>query len=183
MMLGIRTVVGNNPTGHALQYNASGANGAQPTAAQVAAEAAALKRKNAIAAQGSLTQMVKLSFPGKGSNSTPAHAMRDFKFKSVPTRSSGRCVQHALLAPAACADAIGGCSCAVFLFFFMFLSLSLSLCIVGTIKAIFSVQSATVSASIPLNICYVSAVIFNTSSSFPTRKVANFSSIPMIDNI
>ena len=77
MMLGIRTVVGNNPTGHSLVHPGSDQSGTAPTASQ----AADTRRKNAIAAQGSLTQMVKLSFPGNGSTSTPAHAMRDFKFK------------------------------------------------------------------------------------------------------
>lgn len=73
MMLGIRTVVGNNLTGHVLT--------AAPSSSDSAAD---LRRKEQEAAARRAkvgNQMLKLTFPGKGSSHTPAHAMRDFKFK------------------------------------------------------------------------------------------------------
>jgi hypothetical protein len=83
MMLGIRTVVGNNPIGHSL-LTAPSASGTAASAAEVASakkrvlsEAAAKRAKE----EALMHQTLKLTFPGKGSSHTPAHAMRDFKFK------------------------------------------------------------------------------------------------------
>jgi hypothetical protein len=97
MMLGIRTVVGSNPAGHTLSVNtvAAGAangihtdggvgvNGAAATAVAAAADAAKRKRDSMVlsASAADAPRMLKLSFPGRGSTLTPAHAMRDFKFK------------------------------------------------------------------------------------------------------
>lgn len=102
MMLGIRTVVGNNPTGHAVTLasapstasssSSSAANAAAAAAASnAAADADRRRRDERLAAakkaalleqqQQQTPQAQKLTFPGRGSSQTPAHAMRDFKFK------------------------------------------------------------------------------------------------------
>lgn len=93
MMLGIRTVVGNNPTGHSLALARDSSqsvevqiNGVANAESKAAAEAEAKRRRTRALAEAAAKEqqqpkMLKLSFPGKGSSHTPAHAMRDFKFK------------------------------------------------------------------------------------------------------
>lgn len=90
MMLGIRTVVGNNPTGHSLALSRDSVevqiNGVANAESKAAAEAEAKRRRTRALAEAAAKdqqapKMLKLSFPGKGSSHTPAHAMRDFKFK------------------------------------------------------------------------------------------------------
>lgn len=94
MMLGIRTVVGNNPTGHSLALARDSQsssvevqiNGVANAESKAAAEAEAKRRRTRALAEAAAKEqqqpkMLKLSFPGKGSSHTPAHAMRDFKFK------------------------------------------------------------------------------------------------------
>jgi hypothetical protein len=89
MMLGIRTVVGNNPIGHSvLAASSSTAAISSPAPTQQQSQQqASLSAEQAAAARrsreysSSMLHMQKLKFPGKGSSHTPAHAMRDFKFK------------------------------------------------------------------------------------------------------